>query len=37
MDYLTLKRPNYSQNKKDMKVTHSFSPTPLIFKFQQKV
>ena len=34
MDSLTLKRHNSFQNKNDRKVTHSFAPRPLIFKFQ---
>ena len=36
MDSLTLKRNSF-QNKNNRKATHSFAPTPLIFKLQQKV
>ena len=34
MDYLTLKRDNFFQNKNNRKATHSFAL--LIFKFQQE-
>ena len=37
MDSLTLKRHNSFQNKNNRKSTHSFAPTTLIFKLQQKV
>ena len=37
MDSLTLKRDNSFQNKNNRKATHSFAPTPLIFKLQQEV
>ena len=36
MDYLTLKRDNFFQNKNNRKATHSFAPELLIFKFQQE-
>ena len=36
MESLTLKRRNSFQNQ-NKKTTHSFAPTPLIFKLQQKI
>ena len=36
MDSLTLKCNNSFQNKNNKKVTHSFAPSPLIFKLYQE-
>ena len=37
LDCLTLKRHNYFENQNNRNLTHSFAPSPLIFKLQQEV